>query len=1157
MRLLKCSLILLIGFVLLIIVTPKLLDPNQYKSKILSNIHEKWGISIELGDLDWQVLHGIQIRTSSLKIERSPTLPVDFSCGPVKLSVALIPLLKKQIVIHTFSIDQPIIKIYKAKNQSEDSKAPALSFVPMQIEIKNGALNNANLCIVDTMSKPILSTAFSTIFSYKKDIERVQYIKGQAIFKDLNHAKFYPDGILGESDVAISYDADIKTDVIHVDLFKLKTKHTHISTGFSIKNWKTAPVWTNNRLSAELYLPDLAPLMPKGFWKAVPEMYKDVFSENAKIFIHQANIPELIFSGKASLKKNLKSAKIDAIIENLALPVPDTLPPIQCSSGIIQYRDNTILFEKFNLRTPLTSLPLLSGKITDLWQDPGLLATLTGTLNIPERPTKEGRHFLDQLKLEDCFGNIEMDLEIKGPLLRPDKIKLNGNARLSEFRITSPQIPVQFDKVQANIKIKPSHIHITNGKSAVLPRAPNSGAKQFVFNFNATLNHWSMDPLLSFSASTTAPINLQTISKITPLPPYLSKKGIVKINELTVSDISLKRNPGTIQEWLSKAKARFILSDIHVKPFPDYPPINVTYAHISAENGVITAKEITGRFGSIQLPQAQIWLTNIGENLTVNAQMAGKLKFEKSGSGEVPELLSKVGLKSITGAGYIDFNFNYKLGKSHPIETLLKLQFDGLSSELLSRPVRFSDIKGGLLIHYHDGKTDLKFDEFEAVLDKSPIKLHGKVLGIGSDQWRVKTRIYARQIDLSYLADNFTFISDFKPQGNLSADLNLDIQPGDWNKNRLEGLLEANNIELQLAKIGLTVNNTQLSVQLKKGNNHLDISNITVNGESFNIKADGFIFPSPDIHVQLDSDSVNIDSILDPLLVAGKNTDNDEPNHPSSLFKTLKIDLQGSIRKCIYKKIVFENVLIQGAYDNEKINLHGLNITMEDGFASAKGLIDFSTTEKVSYLLFPNIENINLQTVTPLFEGPIPITGRLSLSGDISGAIQSKSKITKLAGQLNIHITDGRMPNIGFLGRLTNSIFSIINIEDIFNGELVENISAMGVPFKSIASDIQIIKGIVTVASLSFLGDSMNAYGFGEINLPKETINMELVLELFRTINKALDYIPLIDETAKAITRTYLSIKGPLKDPSIIPMPVKALNEILQKTLETPGKLFK
>ncbi|MFQ5427600.1 MAG: AsmA-like C-terminal domain-containing protein [Thermodesulfobacteriota bacterium] len=182
------------------------------------------------------------------------------------------------------------------------------------------------------------------------------------------------------------------------------------------------------------------------------------------------------------------------------------------------------------------------------------------------------------------------------------------------------------------------------------------------------------------------------------------------------------------------------------------------------------------------------------------------------------------------------------------------------------------------------------------------------------------------------------------------------------------------------------------------------------------------------------------------------------------------------------------------------------------------------------------------------------ITG--TLYGDME--IRCQRDVTPFTRCLNGHghlkAERGRMWKFPVISK----IFSIVNIVSI------DELFKKGLPYRALTGDFIVKDGIFTSENLLFESDSMKMSAVMEVDSVESTIDATLGVHPFVTIDKIVTTIPLVgwiiggDE--KSSVSLYYSLKGPLKQPTVGPAPIKNIKEgiigKLERLITSPIKII-
>jgi hypothetical protein len=184
-----------------------------------------------------------------------------------------------------------------------------------------------------------------------------------------------------------------------------------------------------------------------------------------------------------------------------------------------------------------------------------------------------------------------------------------------------------------------------------------------------------------------------------------------------------------------------------------------------------------------------------------------------------------------------------------------------------------------------------------------------------------------------------------------------------------------------------------------------------------------------------------------------------------------------------------------------------------------------------------------------------PIFGKLSLSEDVWANMDTDFFDT-LAGDIDVTIRDGTLNKFTLLSRM----LALLDIKNYLTANFPDPRVA-GVPFKLIICDLKGNHGLFYTDNFSLKGPVMEMAASGSVKLGDGTLDMQIGVFPFDTVDWVLNSIPLIGTrfgagTGKLIAG-YFDIKGPVSDPRITPKPLTTFGEFIKKTLGMPINIIR
>jgi AsmA-like C-terminal region len=184
-----------------------------------------------------------------------------------------------------------------------------------------------------------------------------------------------------------------------------------------------------------------------------------------------------------------------------------------------------------------------------------------------------------------------------------------------------------------------------------------------------------------------------------------------------------------------------------------------------------------------------------------------------------------------------------------------------------------------------------------------------------------------------------------------------------------------------------------------------------------------------------------------------------------------------------------------------------------------------------------------------------PLVGHLFLATDL-WANTDTNFFETLAGDLTVTVRDGTLNKFTLLSRL----LSFIDIKNWLSAQIPDP-RINGVPFKTIFTDFKGDAGLFYTDNFALKGPVMDITASGSVQFGAGTLDMEVGMFPFDTVDWVLNHIPIIGErigsgTGKLVA-AYFSVKGPVSDPSILPKPITSVAQFIKKTLGMPINIIR
>jgi uncharacterized protein involved in outer membrane biogenesis len=188
------------------------------------------------------------------------------------------------------------------------------------------------------------------------------------------------------------------------------------------------------------------------------------------------------------------------------------------------------------------------------------------------------------------------------------------------------------------------------------------------------------------------------------------------------------------------------------------------------------------------------------------------------------------------------------------------------------------------------------------------------------------------------------------------------------------------------------------------------------------------------------------------------------------------------------------------------------------------------------------------------------VVGSLSLQGDLTAKGESAQELKQSAlGALKLQIEHGNIRKFATLSK----VFSILNVAQLFKFQLPDMVSG-GMPFNRITGDFAVRDGFASTQNLKLDSNAMNISTVGKFDLVRNQLDLTIGVQPLQTVDKVVSHIPIVGWILtgkdRSLISTYFEAKGPIEDPKVTAVPVKALGKgvlnIFKRVFELPARLF-
>jgi uncharacterized protein YhdP len=138
---------------------------------------------------------------------------------------------------------------------------------------------------------------------------------------------------------------------------------------------------------------------------------------------------------------------------------------------------------------------------------------------------------------------------------------------------------------------------------------------------------------------------------------------------------------------------------------------------------------------------------------------------------------------------------------------------------------------------------------------------------------------------------------------------------------------------------------------------------------------------------------------------------------------------------------------------------------------------------------------------------------------------------------------------------LVTRLLSFIDLKNWLTARLPDP-RLNGIPFDALSATLNGADGNFRTNDFRLTGPVMEITARGNVRLNDNTIDMEISLIPFDTMNWLVRHIPIIGKNlaggSHGLVAAYFQVSGPISNPSVVPKPITSVAEFVAKTLSMP-----
>ncbi|HPD60729.1 MAG TPA: AsmA-like C-terminal domain-containing protein [Thermodesulfobacteriota bacterium] len=258
-------------------------------------------------------------------------------------------------------------------------------------------------------------------------------------------------------------------------------------------------------------------------------------------------------------------------------------------------------------------------------------------------------------------------------------------------------------------------------------------------------------------------------------------------------------------------------------------------------------------------------------------------------------------------------------------------------------------------------------------------------------------------------------------------------------------------------------------------------------------------------------------------------------SHEETFFFSSPRAARGKLRDFAFVNLntIQENQSPAATYHQGVIQIPFLKLESGKGYWIGKDIsLPVLVSQPERFSLASEIKDLSTKNFLKMFpKKNQKLSGRLNLKGTVTGNGKTLPEwMNTLKGEVSFTTEKGKVQELTILSKL----FSLLNVSRIFSQDYLKLLSS-GMPYDTIQSTFTIDEGIARTDGILLNSPAMKMNGVGDINLGKETLDMEVAVQPLETVDKVVGKIPILGTILKgeqgAVVVTYYKVTGTFENP--------------------------
>jgi len=346
---------------------------------------------------------------------------------------------------------------------------------------------------------------------------------------------------------------------------------------------------------------------------------------------------------------------------------------------------------------------------------------------------------------------------------------------------------------------------------------------------------------------------------------------------------------------------------------------------------------------------------------------------------------------------------------------------------------------------------------------------------------------------------------------------------------------------------GFSLSASERTVRLNSAQLRFGEDDYEVNGETF-LTQKGLTF---DLNVMADTIE------LDKILAASEQKSEPETSEPE-VIESRDFSVDGNIRlqanSLHFKNYNWEPFKSDITFDDGSLAIKVLEAELCR--ISTPGVLTLQDGEITLDFKLAAIEQESREVLVCLEGGEQQMTGIMRLDATIKGQGSRDTLLNSLEGDLQYSSKDGYIYKDAKMAKL----LYVLNITNLFRGK-IPDLATTGFYYDSIMVNGSMEKGILTITPAKLDATIMEISAYGTIDIPEESVDIQVLVAPLQTINKLQKMLPVISMILPgSLIAVPIEVKGDFSDIKVRTMSMSAISKSIFGTmvnvLSTPVRML-